>query len=497
VNALKPRQIRPQPGPQEKFLATPADIAVYGGQAGGGKSFALLLEPARHLNNPKFGGVIFRRTSPQLTGAGSLWEEAQSIFRPLGCALIESPTLRVKFPRGGLLQLLHLQHVTDVYDHQGKQYAYIGWDELTHFEPAQFWYLVSRMRSVSGVKPYMRATCNPDPDSFVAELIAWWIGPDGFAIPERSGVIRWFIRRGDTLIWADTRDELLEQCRDGEEPISFTFISARLDDNKALMAADPGYRSRLMALPEVERERLLRGNWMVRAQAGKFILAEWFKKRWTALPPLRVYMASDYAVRELEEDASEPDFTEHGVFGVDANNDLYVIDWWYGQTKPDVWIERLIDKMAKHQPWCVFGEGGVIRRSIEGALVKRMDERKVMARLEWINHPGTQAEGSSKQGFADRSKRAKATRARAFQARGAMGKIIMPSNAEWVDHVVTTCVGFPVHKKDDAFDVMSLMCNVIDQAHPALSGAGESSNSKKKDGYESISEPSSTWSSTP
>lgn len=466
--------IRPQPGPQEKFLASSADIAIYGGAAGGGKSFGLVLEPVRHKDNPLFGGAIFRRTSPQLTGPGSIWEEAQGLYRPLGADMVESPVLTVEFPAGALLQFLHLQHAKDVYDHQGKQYAYIGFDELTHFEASQFWYMVSRLRSISGVAPYMRATCNPDPDSFVAELIAWWIDQDtGYPIPERSGVLRYFVRIGDSLEWADDAASLKARFPK-LEPMSLTFIAAKLEDNKILTKSDPSYLAKLLSLPEVEQARLLGGNWKIRPGAGKFIKRDYFSRRWDSLPPVHIYGASDYAVTPLQDDDAEendPDFTEHGIFGVDANDDLYVIDWWFGQEDPDVWIDKQIALIKKHKPLCWFGEGGVIRRAVEGVTKKRMMEKSAYCRREWINHGGTQAQGSSKQGFADRSKRAKAARARAFQARAAMGKIVFPRNAPWVEHVISNCVGFPSVKKDDAFDAMSIMCNVIDEAHPALAPA--------------------------
>ena len=61
------RVIRPQKGPQEKFLATSADIAIYGGAAGGGKSDALLCEALRQIHVPNYKGIIFRKTNPQLT----------------------------------------------------------------------------------------------------------------------------------------------------------------------------------------------------------------------------------------------------------------------------------------------------------------------------------------------------------------------------------------------------------------------------------------------
>jgi hypothetical protein len=136
--------------------------------------------------------------------------------------------------------------------------------------------MVSRNRSMCGVRPYIRATCNPDADSWVAELIAWWINQDtGYPTPERTGVLRWFVRIGDSIIWADRPEDLAEHKAPNElgelipiPPKSLTFIPAKLSDNKALMAADPGYLANLMALPLVERERLLGGIWKIRAAAG-------------------------------------------------------------------------------------------------------------------------------------------------------------------------------------------------------------------------------------
>lgn len=466
--------IRPQSGPQEQFLATAADIAIYGGAAGGGKSFALLLEPLRHKDNPRFGGAVFRRTSPELAGVGSLWEEANGLYRPLGAKMRESPALQVEFPSGALLQFLHLQHANDVYSHQGKQYPYIGFDELTHFEAFQFWYMVSRMRSTSGVRPYMRCTTNPDPDSFVRQLIGWWLDDGGTAIPERSGVLRWFIRDGDDLVWGDSREELMRLCSDGDEPMSLTFIAAKLEDNPALLEKDPGYRARLKSLPEVERLRLLGGNWDVRHDGGRYVQADMYAKRWTALPPLNIYMASDFAVREKPAAGAgskrDPDHTEHGVFGVSPDDELFVVDWWSGQTKSDTWIETLIDMWAKWKPQCWFGEDGVIRRAVEPWLTKRMMERRVYANMEWLSTmAGDDGGAASKQGFADRSKRAKAIKGRSFQAMSAAKRIVFPvdTHASWVPRIVGQCVGFPVGK-DDAFDVMANMCRAINESHPAI-----------------------------
>lgn len=178
------------------------------------------------------------------------------------------------FPGGVQVQMRHMQHEKNMYDWQGAQIAVIGFDELTHFTERQFWYLVGRNRSTCGVRPYVRATCNPDPDSFVASLISWYLDKDGYPILERSGVIRYLVRLNDALLWGDSEEELVRlHGVDPRHIKTFTFIPAKLSDNKILVETDPGYEANLRSLPEVERLRLLGdpvkgGNWKVR-QTGK------------------------------------------------------------------------------------------------------------------------------------------------------------------------------------------------------------------------------------
>ena len=271
--------IAPQPGPQTDFLTTEADIAIYGGAAGGGKSFALLLEPLRHYENGKFGGVIFRRNTTQIRNEGGLWDEANSLYSPLGAQLKDS-FLEVVFPSGMRIKFAHLEHENTIYSYQGAQIAYIGFDELTHFTEKQFFYMLSRNRSSSGVPGYVRATCNPDADSWVKKLIGWWINPDtGQAIKERAGKIRWFIRINEELIFADTKEELHEKYGYGDDvkPKSLTFVPSSIYDNKILMENDPNYIANLHALSRVERLRLLGGDWNVRPSAGMYFQKTWFE----------------------------------------------------------------------------------------------------------------------------------------------------------------------------------------------------------------------------
>jgi predicted phage terminase large subunit-like protein len=196
-----------------------------------------------------------------------------------------------------------------VYDWQGAQIPLICFDELTHFTKPQFFYLLSRNRSMCGVRPYVRATCNPDADSWVAEFIAWWIDPGtGLPIPERSGVVRWFVRINDAILWGESVDELRELYGDDVEPKSVTFIAAKLSDNKALMEADPSYAANLKAQSAVERARLMDGNWKIRPAAGMYFKREWVKVIDAAPAGLEEIRFWDLAATE-KTDMNDPDWT--------------------------------------------------------------------------------------------------------------------------------------------------------------------------------------------
>lgn len=274
-------RIGPQRGPQERFLACPADIAIYGGAAGGGKTYALLLEPVRHLSNPAFGGVIFRRTGKQIRNEGSLWDTSEVIYPFAGATPTQSRlewTVEESGKAGWKMQFSHLEYEKNVLDWQGSQIPFIGFDELTHFTKKMFFYMVSRLRSTSGVPGYIRATTNPDATSWVREFIDWWIDKEsGFAIPERDGVIRWFVRLDGKIVWGDSREELIEKYGEEQDPLSVTFIRSSVYDNKILLEKDPRYLSKLKGLDKVERARLLDGNWNIVPSAGVYFKRHYFE----------------------------------------------------------------------------------------------------------------------------------------------------------------------------------------------------------------------------
>ncbi len=172
--------------------------------------------------------------------------------------------------------------------------------------------------------------------------------------------------------------------------------------------------------------------------------------RWYDELPSRLnyYGASDYAVTE-----GAGDYTEHGVFGIDPDNNIYVADWWSGQTKADIWIEQQLDCIQRYKALKWAGETGPIKAAVEPFLTLRMNQRRVYTVLEWLSHARSNKEAN----------------ARSFQALVEAGKIYLPKNEEWATELVSQLCRFPLAKYDDKVDVCSLFARMIHNvwaAHP-------------------------------
>ena len=208
--AVREVHIGPNVGPQTEAYRSSADITIYGGAAGGGKTWLTLLRFAVHADRyPGYYGAIFRRTMPMVLAGGGLWEESMGLYPAFG-AVPNSSSYNWRFAnRRSMVQFRSLQYADSVMDWQGAQLAEFCFEELTQFLESQFWYLISRLRTTCGMKARAFATCNPDPDSWVRRLIDWWIGKDGLPIPERAGKKRYFLRDGDQMVWGDSAQEVL------------------------------------------------------------------------------------------------------------------------------------------------------------------------------------------------------------------------------------------------------------------------------------------------
>ena len=437
--------IGPQPGPQTQFLASAADIAIYGGAAGGGKTFAELLECSRHVHVPGYGAVIFRRTTPQIRNEGGLWDESLKLFPLLGGAPKEHD-LYWQFPAGTTVSLSHLEHDKTVLNWQGSQIPLICFDELTHFTQKQFWYMLSRNRSMCGVRPYIRATCNPDADSWVAELIAWWIDQEtGYPIPERAGVLRWFVRVGDKIVWADRPEDLAEYVDpiDGLPipPKSLTFIPAKLSDNKALMAADPGYLANLMALPLVERERLLGGNWKIKAAAGLLFRRAWCAMIDTIPTGTRFVRGWDFAATPKTE-SNDPDWTAGTKIGRIPDG-RYLVAHHVRMRGSPMEVERLLVNTAAQD-----GHSVKIALPQDPAQAGKAQAQNFIKLLVGYSARAARAGGD------------KVTRFGAFSAQAEAGNVLV-LRGQWNEEWFTALEGFPEATHDDDADSTSEAFNEL------------------------------------
>ncbi len=367
--------IGPQPGKQEMYLSSVADVVFYGGAAGAGKTYANLLECLRNIHNPDFGAVIFRKNLTHIIAQGGLFDESKKLFPILGGEVRENPKIRWTFPAGSKVTFDHMQHDKNMYDWQGSQIPLIIFDEITHFSEKVFWYMFSRNRTTCGVRPYMRATCNPDPDSWVAKFIEWWIDWDtGYPIEERAGVVRYFIRIKGELVWADSKEELIEKY-EGCEPKSFTFIGAKLDDNKILMKEDPGYRASLLAMPEVEREQLLKGNWKIKPAPGFYFKSRYFKFV-DYVPDGIEARGWDLASTDKEENDNS-NYTASVKMVKDRRGDITITDCFLEQLSPAKVEQLVINTSSQDGPGCIIrmpqdpGQAGVAQRDRYKKLLMR------------------------------------------------------------------------------------------------------------------------------
>ena len=247
---------KPNPGPQTQYLASSEREVLYGGAAGGGKSYATLADPLRDMNNPDFSGLLVRHTTEELR---ELIQKSQELY-PKAIPGIKWSERKSQWttPRGGRLWMSYLDKDTDVMRYQGQAFNYIAFDELTQWNSPYAWnYMRSRLRSSSKeLGLYMRATTNPGGSghSWVKKM---------FIDPAPAGEAFWAtnIETGETLTFPSGHS------RAGEPLFKRRFIPASLFDNPYL-AESGDYEAMLLSLPEHQRKQLLEGNWDINEGAA-------------------------------------------------------------------------------------------------------------------------------------------------------------------------------------------------------------------------------------
>ncbi len=319
-------------------------------------SYGLLLSPLMYKGVRGFNAVVFRRTFKQIFSPGSLWDMAHEIYSLIPNAQMRKVAASWEFvdKAGDVISKVtfaHIENYSAVDDWKGSQLCEICFDEVTHFGEDTFFYMLSRNRSTCGVKPFVRATCNPDADSWVAKFIEWWIDQDtGYPIQERSGKLRWFVRRDGIINWADTKEELWERFNlqtpeERDEPRSVTFIMSSIYDNKELLKVNPQYLSSLKALPEVERERLLKGNWKIKSTAGTYFKRTQIELVLDEPSDIQQYCRAWDLAASSDKESGDPDYTAGVLAGLRKDKSVVILDV-INKRVPASDVERLIYNTA-------------------------------------------------------------------------------------------------------------------------------------------------------
>lgn len=287
MNTNKDIEIRPQEGFQMSFASSNVDVVFGGGNLGGGKSYGLVLAMAEPLmTDPDFRAMISRRSLGNQKAGGGFVEKFKQIFGADFVKVRESENPRVTFPNGTFVDLTYLDdsNMDKLRERaKGWEYDLIAIDELTEMTWEVFSYVMTRNRGQSKTfTGKFFATLNPKRSHWTRIFLDWYIGPDGFIIPERDGVVRYFYCGAEStvkdVVWGMSKREVYEKCKMdidrklktiggnfGYEVMikSFVFYQGKLGSNKKMLENNPGYLGSVAASGGRMAQALMEGNFNV------------------------------------------------------------------------------------------------------------------------------------------------------------------------------------------------------------------------------------------
>lgn len=337
------------------------DIILWGGSASGGKSYISLLDIAVYaVSDADFRAGIIRKTKEQLKGAGSLYDEAQSMYSNFG-AKPKGQAMEFNFPVGSVVRMSYSDKPADKYNFQGWQVTRFLVDEATQLNEGNVTYLLSRLRSKSSAPHQLKLAANPDYNSFLREWLekGGYLLEDGTPDPSMDGVTTYMLELGGETIFAKTREELEERfdAEIAQDALKFVFYSANVYDNPYIVKHQPKYVRKLRNLPDVERKRLLEGSWYAKEEAAGYFKREWVKIIDLADVPMttRRVRAWDKASSVPSSAYPDPDWTV-GIKGtLDADGNLYILDMVRFRERPAVVQQRITEEGLRDGKGCIIG----------------------------------------------------------------------------------------------------------------------------------------------
>lgn len=321
----------PKPASKKQSMAlnNESQILVIGGAAGSGKTYLQQTIALKYIDDPHTQIINFRRTTAEITGQGGVWDTARDIYgnlHPAHRPEFTDSKLTAKFPSGAKSVYRHMEHAKDAVKNQGLQFTLCNFDEATLFEWSQIEYMFQRLRSKSKYRSRIVMSCNPDPDHKLRELLDWYLDEDGYPDPDKCGVERYFVRRSGEFVWGDTREEL-EKMFPGSLPLSFCFISSTIYDNPFMIESNPEYLSFLEGLNDVDKARMLHGNWDARPTGSSYFQREWLHKIDKAPLSSTYVRAWDRASTAPSDTNRYPDYTAMSPLMSKNKDGLYCLEW--------------------------------------------------------------------------------------------------------------------------------------------------------------------------
>lgn len=464
----------PNDGPQREFVESECREILYGGAAGGGKSFGLVGIPIPWIGHADLRTLFLRRTTDDLR---DIFDKAKRVYKQGSatgpkpfqavcpdCVPIHSAPHEIRAPSGAKMFFGHCNDVNDWEKYQGQEYQIIGFDELTQFTERQYLEISSRCRSASpGLPRLIRATSNPGGKGhgWVFRRWKYWLDPSA-TIPGRAprydetGKLVPPAKPGEVL-WIRREDDGSEFISTATDPLALsrTFIPARLDDNPVLVAEDPAYRASLRDFDPVRRAQLERGDWLVKPAAGLFFKRGWFEVVARAPEKARRVRFWDYAATAPSDTNPDPDWTRGLKLSLDDSDGYYYVEHVASIRAAPGQVDALVEATAKAD-----GRTVSIRKAQDPASAGKREGMQFIVMLEGYDVGTTNERG-------DKVTRSRTTSAQCSpKASGDTHGRFRVVRGDWNDAFFAELEEFPDGDHDDFVDALA-------GAHSALlEGAG-------------------------